>query len=80
MNNINPNPTKCATQVERIADYLKQGNSITALEALQKFDCFRLTSRICDIRKRYGWNIASKRIVTPSGKIVAQYELIDTQV
>ena len=81
MNNINPNPTKCATQAERIADYLKQGHTLTAMEALHMFGCFRLTSRICDIRRNYGWNIASERIVTPTGKRVARYRLIsETQV
>jgi hypothetical protein len=38
------------TQNELIAEHLEEGNTITALEALRDFGCFRLASRICDIK------------------------------
>ena len=34
------------SQNKQILEYLEQGNTLTALEALEKFDCFRLASRI----------------------------------
>lgn len=38
------------TQNEMILKYLQEGHSLTALEALEKFGCFRLASRINDIK------------------------------
>ena len=35
-----------------IAEYLKSGKSITPMEALRKFDCMRLASRIHDLKER----------------------------
>ena len=56
-----------------IAIWLKQGNTITPLEALQKFGCFRLGARIADLRKA-GYDIETK-IVNQNGKRFAQYSL-----
>lgn len=42
----------------RILDYLKAGNSITALEAQQIFGTLRLGAYICNLRKE-GYNIKS---------------------
>ena len=39
------------SQAAQILDYLLAGNSITPLEALDKFGCFRLGARIWDLRK-----------------------------
>ena len=44
-----------------IAIWLKQGNTITSLEALHKFGCFRLGARIADLRK-VGYNIDTKMV------------------
>ncbi len=38
------------TQVEMILDWLTQGRTITQAEAYEHFGCFRLASRIHDIR------------------------------
>lgn len=46
------------TQNKQILDYLKSGKSITAIDALNKFKCFRLASRIADL-KGLGYNIES---------------------
>lgn len=37
-------------QTEQILEHLKAGNSITPLEALNLFGCFRLSARIKDLR------------------------------
>ena len=60
------------TQNERILAHLQKGRKITQLEALNKFDCFRLASRISDLRAD-GHPIESETIETKSGKHVARY-------
>lgn len=39
-----------ATQTQKILAWLKEGHSITPLEALTRFGCMRLSGRIFDIR------------------------------
>lgn len=60
------------TQSEIILDYLLAGNTLTSLEALQRFQCFRLASRISDF-KQLGYDIKSKTVRTYNGKYVSQY-------
>ena len=66
------------TQNQAILDYLKTGASLTSLEALNIFGCFRCASRISDLRKE-GHDIQAETIRLPSGKHVAKYTL-KTQV
>lgn len=49
------------TQTEQILDYLKQGNSLTPIEALNLMGCFRLGARIYDL-KAMGHDIRTKMI------------------
>jgi len=72
MTNVNENAKSSASQCKKIADWLTNGNRITQLEALNLFQCFRLASRIHDLRDM-GYDIKMERIITPSGKRVAQY-------
>lgn len=65
---------KTETQCKKIAAHLEGGNTITALEALNLFGCFRLASRIHDLRVQ-GYDIIVDRIKTNSGKYVAQYKM-----
>ena len=60
------------SQADQILEYLKAGNKITPLEALNMFQCFRLGGRIYDLKK-LGHNIEKEMIETSSGKHVAQY-------
>ena len=76
MNN-NDNLESCASQNKRIAEWLKSGNSITAMEALNMFNCFRLASRITDLKQKFGLRIVTDRVMTPSGKRVASYKLAE---
>lgn len=39
------------TQKNEILDHLLAGNTLTSLEALYKFGCFRLGARIWDLRQ-----------------------------
>lgn len=62
------------TQNQQIKSYLAKGKSITPIQALNKFGCFRLAARISDLRNE-GLNIATK-IVTKEGKSYASYRLV----
>jgi hypothetical protein len=74
MANINDNEMSARSQCAMIADWLEQGYSITSLEALKRFGCMRLASRICDLRER-GLDIATCKIKTNTGKYVTEYSL-----
>ena len=75
MANINDNQITSASQTKQIAQWLKDGKAITQMDALNMFGCFRLASRINDLR-RLGLNIATDKIMTATGKRVASYRLI----
>ena len=75
MANVNDNVQSSASQCAMIKEYLENGNTLTQLQALNLFGCFRLASRIHDLRNR-GMNILKQRVLTPSGKWVAEYSLI----
>lgn len=61
------------TQTNAILSHLKSGHSITAIEALDLFQCFRLAGRINDLRKE-GHNIKTTTIHR-GGKSYALYSL-----
>lgn len=63
------------TQNKQILSHLKNGNSITSLEALKLFDCFRLSARIKDLRDM-GFNILTERIRTNTNKTIGKYTLL----
>ena len=46
-----PSPMKKRTQKERVLKFMEEGNSITPIEALERFGCFRLAHIIWEIRK-----------------------------
>lgn len=62
------------SQCKRILSYLKEGNGITPIDALNLFGCFRLGARIADI-KNMGYNIVTEMVVVGDGKRVAKYHL-----
>jgi len=49
------------TQVKSILSHLKSGGTLTSLEALQKFNCMRLASRIYDIGK-LGYMVSREKV------------------
>lgn len=61
------------TQKQQIQAYLTKGKSLTPIDALTKFGCFRLAARIADLRND-GLNIATK-IITKNGRSFASYTL-----
>ena len=62
------------SQNKQIADYLNRGKKLTTIDALNKFGCFRLASRINDLRND-GMNITTKIIKLDNKKQVAQYSI-----
>lgn len=60
------------SQKEKIKKHLESGQTITALDALDLFGCFRLASRISDL-KQDGMNIKSKPYHTSGGAIISRY-------
>ena len=60
------------SQNKLIKAYLEKGNSITAIDALERFKCFRLASRITDL-KNSGVPIDIQFIEVESGKKVKEY-------
>jgi hypothetical protein len=62
------------SQNKQIADYLNKGKKLTTLDALNKFGCFRLASRINDLRNE-GMNIKTKIIKLENKKQIAQYSI-----
>jgi len=61
------------SQNQMIIDHLKAGQSITSLEALEKFGCFRLASRVNDLIKM-GHHIV-KDTIKNNNKRYARYYL-----
>ena len=66
------------TQSERILKWMQEGKSITALEALREFGCFRLAARINDL-KNAGHDIVSEHYSYKNSynetKTIARYSL-----
>ena len=56
MNN-NPNTQTSASQTARIKAALLRGETLTPMDALRRFGCFRLGARIWDLRNGHGMDI-----------------------
>ena len=61
------------TQTNSILNYLQQGNTITPIEALNLFGCFRLSARILELRAK-GFNITTE--LAKGEKRYAKYKLV----
>lgn len=62
------------SQTTQIANYLNKGKKLTAIDALNKFGCFRLAARIADLRND-GMNIKTTIVKLKNNKQIAQYSL-----
>lgn len=60
------------SQTKMIKAHLEKGLTITAWEALDFYDCFRLASRISDLKKS-GYPVDKRMIELPNGKRIAEY-------
>jgi len=55
-----------------IKGWLLNGYTITQLEALNQFGCFRLAARIADLKDK-GLNVVTDMVTLENGKRVARY-------
>jgi hypothetical protein len=74
--NINLNEQSYESQSKMIKEYLLSGGSISPLDALKMFGCFRLGARIWDLRHKEGMDIKKETLVLDNNKRVAVYTLI----
>ena len=65
---------KTMTQKEKIKKHLMKGKSLTAIQALNLFNCFRLAARIADLRNE-GMKIITENFTLKNGKNIAKYTL-----
>lgn len=63
------------TQTAQILAHLKTGRSITPIEALDQYGCFRLGARIYDLKQK-GHPIYREMVEVAPGKRVASYTLV----
>lgn len=73
MKKKNSNPS----QAQKILAHMKSGRSITPIEALVKFGCYRLAARICELRKTPAGRRIKQKAVTSrkTGKTFASYSI-----
>lgn len=70
------------SQCNDILNHMETQGSITALDALNLYGCFRLASRINDLRNRgndlrnRGHDIRTNEITLNNGKTIASYSLV----
>lgn len=61
------------SQCAEILAHLQAGNTLTPLEAYEKFNCLALHSRIAELRDIFKDQIQCEMITVPSGKRVGRY-------
>ena len=65
------------SQANTIMEMLKAG-PVTAMDALERANCFRLAARIADLRQQ-GIEIETETVTTPTGKHIASYKLKENE-
>ena len=65
---------KIESQNKQIKAWLESGKSLSPLDALNLFGCFRLGARVFDLKNDYGMNIKTE-MVKENGKRFARYSL-----
>lgn len=63
------------SQTTQIQRHLEKGKSLTAIQALNKFGCFRLAARIADLRND-GMNIKTTIVKLKNKKQIASYSVV----
>lgn len=62
------------SQNQRILGYMRLNGSITPLEAIRRFQCYRLGARIYEL-KRAGYSITARKVKSKTGKFFSRYSL-----
>lgn len=63
------------SQTTQIQQHLQKGKSINAIQALDKYGCFRLAARIADLRND-GMNIKTTIVKLKNKKQIASYSVV----
>lgn len=63
------------SQREQIREHLKAGKTLTPLQALELFGCFRLSGRVLELRQE-GLPIETTIRETEGGARIAEYKLV----
>ena len=63
------------SQTTKIQKHLEKGKSLTAIQALNKYGCFRLAARIADLRND-GMNIKTTIVKLKNNKHIATYSMV----
>ncbi|QTX32863.1 hypothetical protein KAR29_02775 [Aminithiophilus ramosus] len=66
--------SRTKNQRQKVLGWLRDGRSLTSLEALSRFGCLRLASRIAELKKM-GFPVEKEMISVESGAHVARYFL-----
>ena len=66
--------SRLSSQNAMILNFLESGGSLTPIEALEKFQCFRLAARMNDLRKK-GHVIQTEILKDDNGKSYASYSI-----
>ncbi len=66
--------SRLSSQNAMILNFLESGGSLTPIEALEKFQCFRLAARMNDLRKK-GYVIQTEILKDDNGKSYASYSI-----
>ena len=66
--------TRTTSQSAMILNFLESGGSLTPIEALEKFQCFRLAARMNDLRNK-GYVIQTEILKDDNGKSYASYSI-----
>lgn len=63
------------SQAYRILLTLQSGRHLTVGEALNELGVYALSQRIGDLKRKYGWPVKSKTVITPGGAQISEYWL-----
>ena len=63
------------SQETDILNFMKEGNAINPMIALNKFGCFRLSARIMDLKKK-DIKVISEMVDTYNGKRYKEYWIV----
>jgi len=71
---------KRETQRTKVKNHLESDRSITPMDALEMFGCFRLAAIICNLREEDNMNIETELVKNRYGTKYAKYSLIKSSV
>ena len=71
---------KRVTQKNNIKKHLQSGQSITPIDALERYGCFRLAAIIHTLKNNYGMNIKTELVKNKYGTKYGKYTIVKNPV